>query len=236
MERFRYDQRKAYEERDCDYYTDAIDYTQVKVLEEFESIAQGRSAPRGALTATCGSTADRRLQEDQVLHDGNWAPETQYARARDAHHILLATFPGGLPGAFRRFHPTEKQSGINGLGNALRTVAALLLMRPPRSRRCVERRDCRGLEAFEPNLYLYDVSRRNWAECAALSPGSELPARPQVHTACACGLSVARPDGETGERGKLVATRTCRVDGSQTPPHLPGLELPGERGVASGGG
>ena len=33
VERFDYDERKAYVQQvDCDYYTDAIDYTQVKVL------------------------------------------------------------------------------------------------------------------------------------------------------------------------------------------------------------
>src|SRR5205823_9572221 len=38
VERFDYDERKAYVKRvDCDYYTDAIDYTKVKVLQEFES-------------------------------------------------------------------------------------------------------------------------------------------------------------------------------------------------------
>jgi DEAD/DEAH box helicase domain-containing protein len=38
VERFDYQERKAYVKRvDCDYYTDAIDYTQVKALEEFES-------------------------------------------------------------------------------------------------------------------------------------------------------------------------------------------------------
>ncbi|HEY2014961.1 MAG TPA: DEAD/DEAH box helicase, partial [Bryobacteraceae bacterium] len=37
VNRFDYDERKAYVSSvDCDYYTDAIDYTQVKVLEEFE--------------------------------------------------------------------------------------------------------------------------------------------------------------------------------------------------------
>src|SRR6201999_843827 len=38
VERFDYDGRKAYVRRvDSDYFTDAIDYTQVKELEEFES-------------------------------------------------------------------------------------------------------------------------------------------------------------------------------------------------------
>jgi len=40
VERFDYAGRKAYVKRvDSDYYTDAIDYTQVKVLEEFEGEA-----------------------------------------------------------------------------------------------------------------------------------------------------------------------------------------------------
>ena len=53
VERFDYDERKAYVTRvDCDYYTDAIDYTQVKVLEEFESEPAERR--RAARTAMCG--------------------------------------------------------------------------------------------------------------------------------------------------------------------------------------
>src|SRR6202035_103607 len=37
VERFDYDERKAYVRRvNCDYYTDAIDYTKVKVLEELD--------------------------------------------------------------------------------------------------------------------------------------------------------------------------------------------------------
>src|SRR5260221_1114196 len=40
VERFDYDERKAYVRSvNCDYYTDAIDYTQVKVLQEFEAEA-----------------------------------------------------------------------------------------------------------------------------------------------------------------------------------------------------
>src|SRR5213079_341296 len=37
VERFDYEERKAYVKSvDCDYYTDAIDYTKVAVLQEFE--------------------------------------------------------------------------------------------------------------------------------------------------------------------------------------------------------
>ena len=41
-------------------------------------------------------------------------------------------FPAGFLARFAEYTPTEKQSGIAGLGNALRTVAALLLMCDPR--------------------------------------------------------------------------------------------------------
>ena len=44
VERFDYDERKAYVKRvESDYYTDAIDYTQVKVLEECEGETHRRA-------------------------------------------------------------------------------------------------------------------------------------------------------------------------------------------------
>ena len=105
VERFDYDERKAYVKSvDCDYYTDAIDYTQVKVLEEFEGThraATRRRAPRSRRRAR--QPPDRRLQEDQVLHHGKRGRrEAQHARAGDAHHVLLAAFPRRFPGALRR--------------------------------------------------------------------------------------------------------------------------------------
>jgi len=52
VERFDYEERKAYVKHvDSDYYTDAIDYTEVKVLEEYEGEAL---AARGGCMATCG--------------------------------------------------------------------------------------------------------------------------------------------------------------------------------------
>ena len=53
MERFDFKERKAYVKRvDCDYYTDAIDYTQVKPLREFDRAEV--VAAWSVSTATCG--------------------------------------------------------------------------------------------------------------------------------------------------------------------------------------
>ena len=67
-------------------------------------------------------------------------------------------FPAAFLARLADFTPTEKQSGIVGLGNALRTVAALLLMCDPRDLGVALSEDVAGsLAVFEPNLYLYDM-------------------------------------------------------------------------------
>ena len=102
VERFDYEGRKAYVRRvDSDYFTDAIDYTQVKELEEFES------APVNGARAAHGDVRLNRqivgLQEDQVLHHGERGRgQSLDAGAGDAHHRVLAAFPRGVPGALRR--------------------------------------------------------------------------------------------------------------------------------------
>ena len=108
VERFDYEERKAYVKSvDCDYYTDAIDYTQVKTLQEFESGAAERREARARRCAR--QPADRRLQKDQVLHDGECRRgQALDAGAGDAHHCFLAPLPGGVPGASRRVHPDRK--------------------------------------------------------------------------------------------------------------------------------
>ena len=102
VERFDYEARKAFVRQvDCDYFTDAIDYTQVKILEEFDSSAAlGRP---GRPRRSAREPADRGVQEDQVLHARERRRrQPLHARAGDAHHRLLAAFPGELPGAAAR--------------------------------------------------------------------------------------------------------------------------------------
>ena len=68
VEKFDYKDRKAWVRRvDCDYYTDAIDHTQVKPLREFETCEIAESVQR--VHGRCaGESTDCGLQEDQVLH------------------------------------------------------------------------------------------------------------------------------------------------------------------------
>ena len=66
-------------------------------------------------------------------------------------------FPAGFLARFADLSPTEKQNGLTGLANALRTVAALLLMCDPRDLGIAITGDIAGSPAgFEPDLFLYD--------------------------------------------------------------------------------
>jgi DEAD/DEAH box helicase domain-containing protein len=122
-------------------------------------------------------------------------------------------FPAVFLARFADFTPTEKQSGITGLGNALRTVAALLLMCDPRDLGvALSEEIAGGLEAFEPNLYLYDAYPGGIGQSAPLYRLAPelLRQTAGLLAACACDAgcpSCVGPAGETGERGKLVAAR-----------------------------
>ncbi len=133
VEALNFEERKAYVKRvDVDYYTDAIRYTQVRVLR-----MRGERAHRGVRRrrAGCalprrraGSLAGDRLQENQIFHQRKCRRrKARTARKRNAHHGVLADAraPAGrsLP-----FSVSDRQSGMFGLLHALESIATLLLM------------------------------------------------------------------------------------------------------------
>ncbi|MEO8372879.1 MAG: DEAD/DEAH box helicase [Candidatus Solibacter sp.] len=213
VERFDYDQRKAFVKSvDSDYYTDAIDYTQVKVLEEFETAPQnGAARAHGEVRVNRQIVGFKKIKFYTMENVGSGKlnmPEQEMHTTSFWLH-----FPAEFLGRFTDFTPTEKQSGISGLGNALRTVAALLLMCDPRDLGvALSEEIAGGLEVFEPNLYLYDNYPGGIGQSAPLFRlAPELLRQTSgLLASCACEAgcpSCVGPTGETGERGKLVAAR-----------------------------
>ncbi len=100
-----------------------------------------------------------------------------------------------------------------GLGNALRTVAALLLMCDPRDLGVALTEEIAGgLEKFEPNLYLYDAYPGGVGQSAPLYRMALPFLKQTAGLLASCGCddgcpSCVGPVGEVGERGKAVATR-----------------------------
>ena len=113
-------------------------------------------------------------------------------------------FPPEFMASFPDLTPDEKQSGLLGLGNALRTVAALLLMCDPR--------DLGVAFSEDPNLYLYDCYPGGVGQSAPLYRMADrlLQLTAELLAACECEAgcpSCVGPAGEVGERGKEAAIR-----------------------------
>jgi DEAD/DEAH box helicase domain-containing protein len=227
VERLDFNQRKAYVKRvNVDYFTDAIRYTQVRVLE----IAEEQQMPGPAARAhgdvlvrsqvvgfkkikffTNENVGSGKLElpENQMHTTGFWVT---------LRHQLLAGLPYTL---------AERQRGIFGLVYALASMATLLLMcdsrdlgtavseRPPDPTADIDwQRFATATDAeqeiFEPNLYLYDAypggigfSEPLYTVCDVL-----LKRTCELIAACPCEdgcPSCVGPASDQSERSKQVA-------------------------------
>jgi len=212
VERFDFKERKAYVKRvESDYYTDAIDYTQVKALREFEraGIAGDVDRVHGDVRVNRQIVGFKKIKfyTNENVGAGKLSmPEQQMHTTAFWLH-----FPAPFLAALDKFTPTERQNGLTGLGNAFRTVASLLLMCDPRDLGVALTEDISGgLLAWEPDLFLYD----SYAGGTGLSaPLYRLCDRLMAQTrelieGCGCEAgcpACVGPVGEIGERGKEAA-------------------------------
>jgi DEAD/DEAH box helicase domain-containing protein len=213
VERFDYDGRKAYVRHvDSDYFTDAIDYTQVKELEEFESAAvNGASAAYGDVRLNRQIVGFKKIKfyTMENVGAGNLSmPEQEMHTTAFWLH-----FPETFLARFADLTPTEKQSGLVGLGALLRTVGSLRVMCDPRDLGVSITEAIAGsLQIFEPNLYLYDNYPGGIGQSAPLfkMTRSLLEGAAALLRGCPCEAGCpgcVGPIGEVGDRGKETAGR-----------------------------
>jgi DEAD/DEAH box helicase domain-containing protein len=132
VERLDFEGRKAYvREIDCDYYTDAITYTRVKILDEFEktpdpfSTAFRTHGEVHVVSRVVGFKKIKFYTNENVGSGELDLPEQQMhttAYWLTVPHKLLATLP---------FAADDRRDGIVALSFAMRQVASLLLMCDP---------------------------------------------------------------------------------------------------------
>ena len=120
-------------------------------------------------------------------------------------------FPESFLARFPDLSSTEKQNGLTGLANVLRTVASLLLMCDPRDLGIAFAEDIsKGTRSFEPDLFLYDNYPGGIGQSQPLFKltGKLLSGAMDVLRSCACEAgcpACVGPVGEVGERGKEAA-------------------------------
>jgi DEAD/DEAH box helicase domain-containing protein len=228
VERLDFDKRKAYVKRvNVDYFTDAIRYTQVRVLEitEEEGIAGPAARAHGDVLVRSQVVGFKKIKfftNENVGSGKLELPENEMHTTAfwvTLGHDLLAQLP---------FTLSERQSAIFGLLYALGSVATLLLMcdrrdlgtavgeRPPSAASEIDWEEFaapRASEAaafFEPNLYFYDAypggigfSEPLYRICNALFERTH-----ELVSACPCENgcpSCVGPAGDQSERSKEVA-------------------------------
>lgn len=213
VDRFDYEERKAYVHSvECDYYTDAIDHTQVKILEPFDTVPYGEiEAEHGDIRLNTQIVGFKKIKfyTNENVGAGNLKMPEQEMHTTAFWFAFSRRYMEDL----REFSLTEKQSGISGLGNVLRTVGSLLLMCDPRDLGvAVGGKDEHGALGYEPNLYLYDNYPGGVGQSEPLfRMRQQLNSRAaQLIEACPCDEgcpSCVGALGEVGERAKEVAAR-----------------------------
>ena len=213
VEKLDYDGRKAYVRSiDSDYFTDAIDYTLVKELSQFESTeGNGARLVHGEVRVNRQIVGFKKIKfyTMENVGAGNLSlPEQEMHTTAFWLH-----FPAEFLAQFPDLSPAEKQAGLTALGNAMRPVAALLLMCDPHDLGLAVTEDITGgLRGYEPNLYLYDSYPGGVGLSAPLFRLAPklLAATVELIARCKCVAgcpSCVGPAGEVGDRGKEIALR-----------------------------
>ena len=238
VEHLDFEKRKAYVKPvNVDYFTDAIRYTQVRVLEVAEEKAIAGTAARAhgdvlVRSQVVGFKKIKFFTNENVGSGRLELPENEMHTTSfwiTLGHRLLAELPFSL---------SERQSGIFGLLYALGSMATLLMMcdrrdlgtavgeRPPSAASEIDWEDFAGpantseaREFFEPSLYIYDAypggigfSEPLYRICHTL-----LIRTLELISACPCENgcpSCVGPTADRSERTKKVALeilgRLCR--------------------------
>ncbi len=210
VERFDYEGRKAYVRRiECDYFTNAIDYTEVKVLRRFEEASLAEAvAAHGEVRVNRQVVGFKKVKFYTFENVG--AGKLSMPEQEMHTTSFWLHFPAALLARLEGFSPAEKQSGLAGLGQALRAVAALLMMCDPRDLGVAITGEI--APSFEPDLHLYDGYPGGTGMSAPLFQNARrlLDGAADLIAACPCEAgcpSCVGPLGEVGERAKEAAAR-----------------------------
>ncbi len=228
-----FDERKAYVKRvDTDYYTDAVRYTQVRILEIAEQARASDERPKIPAARAHGDVLVRSqvvgFKKIKFFTNENVGAGKLELPENEMHTTsywltLERPLVESLP-----FSISDRQSGMFGLLHALESVATLLLMcdrrdlsttigeRPPSPGVEDEweefsatdlsraRSETQEKEFFEPNLYLYDAypGGIGFSEPLFHVHDSLVRKTRELIAACPCEKGCPSCVGPAGERGE----------------------------------
>ena len=212
-----YEGRKAYVSQvDCDYYTDAISYTKVTILEPFNG-GDFEARTHGEVHVVSRVVGFKKIKfyTSENVGSGELDLPEQHMHTTAYWLTVPQSVYAGLP-----FTMAERRDGIAGLGIALRSVAQILLM--------CERHDIglaihgdeerggnrSGFETAEgsdePQIFIYDnyPGGIGFSEPLFTLHGELLVRARELVSRCRCESgcpACVGPVGQTGPKAKQVA-------------------------------
>jgi DEAD/DEAH box helicase domain-containing protein len=240
VETLDFDGRKAYVRSvDCDYYTTAIDYTKVTILDTFAHDAQA-VAHHGDVHVVSRVVGFKKIKfhTNENVGSGELDLPEQQMHTTSYWLEVPAAVLGALPYAV-----DDRRDGIRGLAYAMKNVAQLLLMCDQRDVGLsvnagddpgTARRDSGPGDIDTPRIFLYDAYPGGIGFSAPLfGMHEELLAKTRaLIEGCACDNgcpTCVGPVGETGPLAKRVALRLLQHLVPMASPRLAGGEEAVER-------
>ena len=225
VERFDFDHRKAYVKRvDCDYYTDAIKYSKVTILDE-RSTPAAPATVRPPIPGAHGEVhvvarvigfKKIRFYTNENVGSGELDLPEQQMHTTSYWLTVPKDVLDSLP-----YDSESKRDGVSGMAQAMRTVAQLLLMCDRNDlgvsvnaeadpAPAPQAADGPRAALEEPRIFIYDNYPGGIGFSAPLFDVQDrlLEASADLIASCDCERgcpSCVGPIGEIGPKGKRVA-------------------------------
>ncbi len=205
VEKLDFEGRKAYvREIDCDYYTDAITYNKVTIIDTFSDVAVPANGEVHVVSRVVGFKKIKFYTNENIGSGELDLPEQQMHTTS-----YWLTVPAELMGVLP-FATADRRDGIVGLSFAMKQVAQLLLM-------------CDGhdigisidTEEQSPRIFIYDNYPGGIGFSAPLFRMHEelLTATQRLIAECPCESGCPGCVGPIGNTGPLAKTAALRILG-----------------------
>jgi DEAD/DEAH box helicase domain-containing protein len=203
VEKLDFDGRKAYVRQiDCDYYTDAITYTRVTIIDTFSEPAVASHGEVHVVSRVVGFKKIKFYTNENVGSGELDLPEQQMHTTS-----YWLTIPAAVMGVLP-FATDDRRDGVVGLSFAMKQVAQLLLM-------------CDGhdigisidTEEQDPRIFIYDNYPGGIGFSAPLHRMHDelLVATHRLIAECPCESGCPGCVGPIGNTGPLAKTAALRI-------------------------